>query len=367
MAQAELYAAQGYPFQAAKLYRHVLARETGQSIAALFAAGCAHLGLGYLLYEWNNLAESRHHLLQAWTMAKRTRTGSTLFQSIWFLALVAQAQGDNTSTQSWLQQLDATDSRSSYVERAEIIEAIRADFALSESHLAEALFWMREQHQRDADPGSIRIELIDFTHARVLIAAGRAGIEPDAGSLALELLAHWYVAAEQAGRVRILIEVLILQALALQLQNDRTGALRALQRAVILAEPGRYIRLFVAEGDPLARLLRHLLEQQRSQKGRGQAVSIAYLSTLLKAFTQSGAFFLPNSHAEAQPLVYPFYLCERGVLSLTAVGPHNREIADELVVVVGTVKAHINMIYQKLGVTNRVQAITRARALGLLS
>jgi ATP/maltotriose-dependent transcriptional regulator MalT len=53
---------------------------------------------------------------------------------------------------------------------------------------------------------------------------------------------------------------------------------------------------------------------------------------------------------------------EREVLRLIAAGHKNREIADELVVVTGTVKAHINMIYQKLGVTNRIQAITRARS-----
>lgn len=366
MAQAELYVAQGYPFQAAKLYRHVIARETGQSIASLFAAGCAHLGLGYLLYEWNNLAESRHHLLQAWTMAKRTRTGSTLFQCTWFLALVARAQGDRASTQAWLQQLEFIDSSSSYVERTEIIEAILADFVLTEGHLEEALFWVREQHQGEADPGYIPIELIDFTRARALIAAGQAGVELDAGSRALELLEYWQIAAERAGRVRVLVEALILQALALQLQNEHAAALRALQRAVTLAEPGRYIRLFVAEGDPLARLLRQLLEQQRVRKASGQTVNVAYLSTLLKAFTQPGACFPPTSLSEPQPLFDPLSLREREVLHLIAGGRKNREIADELVVVTGTVKAHINMIYQKLGVTNRVQAITRARSLGLL-
>lgn len=366
MAQAELYMAQGYPFQAAKLYRHVLTLETGPSVASLFAAGFAHLGLGYLLWEWNNLAESRHHLLQAWTMGKRIQNGNTMIQSTWFLALVAQAQGDSVAAQSWLQQLESIGQHASYVERTETIAAIRAGFDLVEGRLEEALFWMREQNQRDADPGCKRSELIDFTRARVLIAAGQAGVEPDAGARALELLEQWYAATEQAGRVRVLLEVLILQALALQLQNDRAGALRTLQRAVTLAEPGRYIRLFVAEGAPLARLLRHLLEQQRTQKASRQAISVAYLSTLLKAFTQPDTFFLPTSLAESQPLFDPLSLREREVLHLIAVGRKNREIADELVVVTGTVKAHINVIYQKLGVTNRVQAITRARSLGLL-
>jgi LuxR family maltose regulon positive regulatory protein len=366
MAQAELYATQGYPFQAAKLYRRVLALETGQSISSLFMASSAHIGLGNLLWEWNNLAEARHHLLQAWTMGQRTHNSSTLLQSTWLLAMIAQAQGDSEATQTWLQQLESLSQHASQVELTEVIAPIRAHFALTEERLEEALFWMREQNQRDVVPGDKRSELIDLTQARVLIAAGQAGVEAGAGARALELLAYWYVAANQAGRVRVLLEVLILQALALQLQHDHAGALHTLQRAITLAEPGRYIRLFVAEGDPLARLLRHLLEQQRPRKARGQATSVAYLSTLLKAFSQPDTFFLPTSRADSQPLFDPLSLREREVLHLIAVGHKNREIADELVVVTGTVKAHINMIYQKLGVTNRVQAITRARSLGLL-
>jgi len=366
MAQAELYETQGYPFQSAKLYRHILALETAQSVSSLFLAGTAHVGLGNLLWEWNNLAESKHHLLQAWTMGKHTQTGVTLLHSTLLLALVAHAQGDNEAAQSWQQHLESIAQNAIYPESTEIIATIRARFALTEGRLGEALFWMREQNQRDGELGNKHSELIDLTQARVLIAAGQAGIELCAGARALELLEHWYIVTDQAGRVRVLVEILILQALALQLQNDHADALRTLQRAITLAEPGRYIRLFVAEGDPLAKLLRHLLEQQRAWKASGQTTNIAYLSMLLKAFTQPDTFFLPTSRTESQPLFSPLSLREREVLHLIADGRKNREIADELVVVTGTVKAHINMIYQKLGVTNRVQAITRARSLGLL-
>ncbi|HCI82175.1 MAG TPA: hypothetical protein DHW02_21085 [Ktedonobacter sp.] len=367
MAQAELYATQGYPFQAAKLYRRVLTQETGQHVCSLFAASNAHIGFGNLLWEWNNLAEARYHLLQAWTLGKRIQHSSVLLQSTWLLAMVTQAQGDSAATQSWVQQWEICSQYVSYDELMEAIAPYRTQFALQENRLEEALFWMREQSQRSINSNSKRSELIDLTQARVLIAAGQAGVEPDAGTRALKLLEPWFAIADQSGRVKVLIEILILQALALQLRHAETEALHVLQRAVMLAEPGRYIRLFVAEGDPMARLLRHLLEQQRIQKASGQTTNIAYLSTLLKAFTQQDTFILPTSLADSQPLFDPLSLREREVLHLIADGRKNREIADELVVVTGTVKAHINMIYQKLGVTNRVQAITRARSLGLLS
>jgi len=68
----------------------------------------------------------------------------------------------------------------------------------------------------------------------------------------------------------------------------------------------------------------------------------------------------------AQPLVEPLSEREIEVLQLIADGLSNAEIADKLVIAVGTVKRHINNIYGKLGVQSRTQAVARARELGLL-
>jgi predicted ATPase/DNA-binding CsgD family transcriptional regulator len=68
-----------------------------------------------------------------------------------------------------------------------------------------------------------------------------------------------------------------------------------------------------------------------------------------------------------QLLIEPLTEREQEVLYYIAEGLQNREIAQKLVVTVGTVKAHVNHIYTKLDVTNRVQAVARARELNLLS
>jgi len=57
---------------------------------------------------------------------------------------------------------------------------------------------------------------------------------------------------------------------------------------------------------------------------------------------------------------------ELELLTLIARGASNSEIADQLVISVGTVKSHINHILGKLGVANRTAAVARARDLGLL-
>jgi predicted ATPase/DNA-binding CsgD family transcriptional regulator len=57
---------------------------------------------------------------------------------------------------------------------------------------------------------------------------------------------------------------------------------------------------------------------------------------------------------------------ELEVLRLMALGLPNREIAEQLVIVVGTVKTHIHSIYGKLEVANRIQAVSRAQQLKLI-
>jgi LuxR family transcriptional regulator, maltose regulon positive regulatory protein len=70
-------------------------------------------------------------------------------------------------------------------------------------------------------------------------------------------------------------------------------------------------------------------------------------------------------HLHSGP-VEPLTEREMEVLRLVAAGWPNRQIADELVVVLDTAKKHVRHILRKLGATNRTQSVAHARALGLL-
>lgn len=364
--RAELFIAQGALSQAAKVYQQILTLAPGQDVPSLLAAGAAHVGLGCLFWEWNNLDAAWQHLLQAWDRGLQIQNGTILSNSAYLLALVSEAQGNRESADFWLRQTEIICQRAGHAESLAILAAGRARLSLAGGRVEEALRWLQERADFLEDPNNKRSEFEQLTQARVLIAAGRVGADESAVRRAHALLERLRDAAEAAGNVRLLLEALALQALALQLQGDDAGALSALGRAVSLAEPGRYIRLFLAEGEPMSRLLRKLLEQYRTQKRTERKISLAYLSNLLKAFAHPEASSLPTSPTQAQPLLDPLSWREREVLRLMASGRKNREIAEELVVVIGTVKSHINMIYTKLGVTNRVQAVAHARALGLL-
>ena len=162
-----------------------------------------------------------------------------------------------------------------------------------------------------------------------------------------------------------MIELLVLKALVLRAQNDESGALAKLRRALTLAEPEGYVRTFVDEGAPMADLLRRLLKTWR--KERLDDVPLEYTGKLLETLgaemtTPSGT----NVRDETGLVLDPITGRELEVLKLLESDLSNRQIAARLFVSIDTVKSHTRHLYTKLGVHNRHQAVRRARELKLL-
>jgi LuxR family transcriptional regulator, maltose regulon positive regulatory protein len=171
------------------------------------------------------------------------------------------------------------------------------------------------------------------------------------------LLDQLQASAEAKARLGSVLEVFVLRALALEAQGDRTSAIATLERALVLAAPEGYVRLFVDEGAPVLALLRH---------ARGRGIVPEYVATLLSAFGEQNVSDLPLPAARPSALLEPLTERERDVLRLLLEGASNREIAHRLVLSVNTVKRHVYNICGKLGVQNRSQAIIRAGDLNLL-
>lgn len=161
-----------------------------------------------------------------------------------------------------------------------------------------------------------------------------------------------------------------LEALTLAAGGDQAGALSALAEALAVAAPEGYVRVFVDEGTPMARLLGRLAAASRAGQGvPPAAVWPPYIERLIRAFQPGGALHMARTMREAPggaDLVEPLSNRELQVLQLVAAGKSNQEIANELVVVLDTVKKHVGHILDKLEATNRTQAVARARALNLL-
>ncbi len=68
----------------------------------------------------------------------------------------------------------------------------------------------------------------------------------------------------------------------------------------------------------------------------------------------------------ATGLIDPLTRRELQVLGFIAAGTRNRQIADELVVTLDTVKRHVSHIFDKVGAVNRTEAVALAHELRLI-
>ena len=226
-------------------------------------------------------------------------------------------------------------------------------------YLAEAAQWAQQSGLRIDDELNFLHELAHIILARVLVAQGR--VDADARYLAdaQHLLNRLLETAETAGWMGKVMEILVLQALAYQAQGKTDSALETLNRALSLAEPEGYVRVFLDEGKPMAQLLYEAI---------ACGIAPEYAGRLLTQFpTEEQVITLTPPHPLTHTLIEPLSKRELEVMQLIASGASNAEIAQELYIAVGTVKNHVKNIYSKLGVHSRTQAIARARDLGLIN
>jgi LuxR family maltose regulon positive regulatory protein len=180
---------------------------------------------------------------------------------------------------------------------------------------------------------------------RLLLAQG----DHDA---ALALSKRMLQKAEATNRMGRVIEILILQALAFQGKKEVSHALAVLERAVSLAQPEGYVRAFLDEGEPMAKLL---------YQAKTHRIGTGYAAELLSAMGEASGATQPP----AQLLIEPLTMRELEVLKLIEAGYSNQEIAAKLVISIPTVKRHISNIYAKLGVKSRTHAVSLGRELRL--
>jgi len=236
-------------------------------------------------------------------------------------------------------------------------EALKAQMYLRQGRLSKSQEWVRKHGLSANDEISYLHEFEYITLARILMAEDL--LQP-----ASELLERLRQMAEAQGRLGSVIEISIVQALAYQAQGDTSAALAALDRALTLAEPEGYIRVFADEGERMRLLIADFRVLIEKQKRREDQKLIEYADKLLAAFGQPTA--VQPSALNPQPLIEPLSPRELEVLRLIAEGLSNQEIADRLFLALSTVKGHTRIIFDKLQVQRRTEAVVRAHELGLL-
>ena len=241
-----------------------------------------------------------------------------------------------------------------------LVPAERARLLLVQGDLDEAARWAELCGLDADDVADYPREREHLVLARLLVAEGR----PDQ---ALALLDRLCAAAESQQRTCSIIEVMAVRALALAATGDAAGAMTALARALVLAYPQGYVRVFADGGPPTAALLGQLVAAQRDNEA-AMAVPLGYVARLERAFSnsQTGVDPGPSPSVRTGGLFDELTNREMEVLRMLAAGRSNQEIAAELVVSLDTVKKHVSHVLAKLGATNRTAAVARARQIALI-
>ncbi len=196
--------------------------------------------------------------------------------------------------------------------------------------------------------------------ARLRLAQGKPGE-------AERIISPLAIDAQAGERIGALIEILALQACVLNEQSHQQAALAALTKALALAEPEGFVRVFLDEGQGMRQLLAAVGRSLAASKDPASSSLKAYVTRLLDAFRGSFTPGVPApSGDKIDGLVEGLSAREIEVLELVAAGDSNRAIAEKLVITVSAVKKHTANIYGKLNVNSRTQAVARARQLGLL-
>jgi LuxR family maltose regulon positive regulatory protein len=348
---ADLAITQGRLREAQSIYERGLQRAE-RAEPVLRGAADMHVGLSRLFLERDERDAALRHLLISRELGEHAGLPQNRYRWRVAMAGIRAADGDAAGALGLLDDAERV-YVGDFSPDVRPVAALRARMWIAQGRWAEALAWARDRNLTADDELSYLREFEHLTLARALVARYTAEGAEVALHQASQLLERLLRAADDGSRTGSVIDVLLGRALALQARGDLPAAVASLGRALTLAEPEGYVRIFVDEGPPMASLLRAV--------GR-QGTAGSHARRLLAAFDGTD-----GSAPIRQGVIDPLSARELDVLRLLGTDLDGPDIARELVVSLNTVRTHTRNIYAKLGVNNRRAAVRRAVELDLVS
>ena len=351
IAMADIRLAQGRLGEAMRTYEQALQRAAEQGGPVLRGTADMHVGMSEVYRERDDLAAATQQLLRSQELGEHIGLPQHPYRWRVAMARLREAEGDLGGALDLLNEAERLYT-GDFFPNVRPVPALRARVWIAQGELGEALSWARERGLSVDDDLSYLREFEHITLARVLLARYQGERAEASVHEAARLLERLLLAAEEGGRTGRVLEILVLQALAHQTLGDIPAALACLERAVTLAEPEGYVRVFIDEGPPMASLLRAAAKQ---------GIARDYVRRLLAAGTAT-----EDTSPIKQALIDPLSERELDVLRLLGTELDGPAIARELMVSLNTMRTHTKNIYAKLAVTSRRAAVRRAEELDLL-
>ncbi|MEJ2596977.1 MAG: tetratricopeptide repeat protein [Anaerolineales bacterium] len=350
------------------LYRQALDLAVDSGGNRLPIAGRTLLGLGALMYEWNRLEDAECYIKEGIKLIKKWGT-LPLYSAFINLARVKYAQGDASGATKIFERARQQAIQTEMTPLDDwVVDIAQAFFWISEEKYEQVERWVESRGLlKEIDKTNLsESQAYAYAHvrkyeqiilARLRLAQGRIGE-------ALELLEALFPQVEKIGRVGLMIEILALKAIAFYKQGKRQAALSVLDKALSLAEPEGYIRVFLNEGEPMRELISAAAQSN---------IQPAYTGKLLENFMPERGLSVSHPYDD-QSLntlletvrIDPLSAREMEVLFLLRSRLTVPEIAEELCIADSTVRSHVKSIYSKLSVHRRMDAVQRAEELGML-
>lgn len=368
-AKADIQTEQGKLREAIKTYQQSLQLAAAHESSLQRVTAKHYLGLAMLYHEMGEAAAAAEHFQKSLTQGEQSVSADWTYRKCLAQARLMESEGE------WDAALDCLDEAQRFFVKSLIpdtrpIDAIKARIDLKQGRLDKVSEWVRAHNLSADDELHYLHEFEHITLARFLLAeyqnSGVDGILMDAKRLLVRLLK----AAEDGRRMGSVIEILVTQALVEQVHGSPTQSFASLERALALAQPEGYLRIFINEGDPMRSLLIDFRRFYENQPRSDNHEMTSYINKLLSAFLpsqdmqQSKQIKYVDRPAK-DSLADPLSQREIEVLRLIAQGLSNREIGDRLFLALNTVKGYNQKIFSKLQVQSRTEAIVRVRELDL--
>jgi LuxR family maltose regulon positive regulatory protein len=341
VAPVDICLAQGRLGEAFGLCESALDLAAGHGTTAPPGIADVHVALAELYGLRGDLAAARSHLLQSEEFGERAGTPRYQARLRIAKAQVRLAEGDPDGALGLLAEAQRVYAPDFYPD-VRPINAMKVRVWIAQGQLAEAWHWANAAGVTAEDTLSYLREFEHITLARLKLAEGSV----------IDFLNRLLQAAESGGRSGSVIEILVLRALALRASGDAVSAVESVGRALTLAEPQGYVRVFVDQGEPMAALLKAAIKHR---------VAPQYARKLLEALEP-----LKRRTPPHPDLIEPLSDRELDVLKRLRSDLGGPEIAVELGISLNTLRTHTKRIFEKLDVSSRRSAVRRAEELGLL-